>query len=357
MSILNLSKERDALIKYVERLQIHEELKREYSSQIRLAFANLQSGDKRGVSQLSELAGKLALEQRQPLLEFLNRLEEASPAKPKGIEKETNKTSIDLAVICALKDPELNQILSLLSNPSEMKTDEFGAIESHTYYQGVFRHSSVSSHQGLALNVVAAHQSQIGIVDCAILATKVIQRWKPKYLAMTGVCGGRKSCGIRLGDIIVPTEIFTYQTGEFTDEGFMVKPKVVDMNHGLTQRIQACAEWIPYEIIKSWPGTKHDPPRVWTQPLACGDAVINRKEMLEKEVAALNQDVIGVDMESYAVLRATRLFSKYHTTPLVVKSVMDFTEEKNTISDKAFAAFASARFLYYFALAELVSPT
>jgi hypothetical protein len=119
VSIFNLSNERDALIKYIQELPIHEELKREYSNRIRLAFANLQSGDKKGLSQLHEVAGKLPFRQRYPLSEFVNRLEKDSSGKPKGIEEERKKTGIDLAVICALKDPELNQVLSLLSNRSE----------------------------------------------------------------------------------------------------------------------------------------------------------------------------------------------------------------------------------------------
>lgn len=350
---LDLFKERDGLLRYVQALPIHKELRSNYCNQIRIAFVNLQSGGNRGIRQLKTLEGKIPFGERGPISDFLERLKENQSKGKSKAKRKVGRKQTDLAVICALKDPELNRILDLLESPSEIKTNELGAIESHTYYLGNFRSSHATDGQTLTLNVVAAHQVQKGIADCAILAAKVIQRWRPRYLVMTGVCGGRKSSGIRLGDIIVPTEIFTYQTGEFTERGFRVEPKVVNMNHGLTQRIQACASWIPYEIVKSWPGARHDPPQVWTQPLACGDAIINRKDMLDKEVATLNRKVVGVDMESYAVLRATRLLGEYHTLPLVIKSVMDFTEKRRSSSDKAFAAFASAQFLYHFALAEM----
>jgi len=350
---VDYAEERKKLIEHVNNLDLDKSLKSYYQQQIISAFIDIESGGTKGVSQLKELQGRLSVSERVPVTEFLKRYKRIHTKKIHAPKKDRNTTSVDLAVICALKDPELNRVLDLLSNRSESKSLETAEMASHTYYFGEFHPKYSPDREAISLRVVAAHQSQIGIVDCAILATKMIQLWKPRYLVMTGVCGGRKSLGVRLGDIIVPKAIFTYQSGEFADEGFRVEPKVVNMDHGLTQRIDKCSEWIPFEIVKSWPGPKHDPPRVWTHPLACGDAVINRKDMIDNELARLHRKVVGVDMESFAVLRATKLLSEYGTKPLVIKAVMDFTEGKETCSDKEFAAFASAQFLYYFALAEL----
>ena len=344
-SFIDFPKERDSLIKYVNALSLPNELKKHYQKQIRYIFVNLQSGEyEKGISFLCEIESRLQSKDRGPISDFLKRIQEN---KSSSIMKKTEKTDVDLAVICALKDPELDQILNLLTNCLEIRSNEKNVFLPHTYYLGEFRSSDRT------IKVVAAHQNRTGMVDCAILVSKIIHRWNPMFIAMTGVCGGRKSSHVRLGDIIVPNSVFTYQSGKHTDKGFERELKVVNINSGLIQRVQACANSvIPYEIGRAWPGTRHDPPIIRTESLACGEVVINKRGMLEKDIAVQDRKVIGVDMESYALIRSAQLCSEYRAIPIVIKSVMDYTEDKSD-DEKAFAAFASANFLYHFALNEL----
>ena len=45
--------------------------------------------------------------------------------------------------------------------------------------------------------VLAAHAPQMGMTAAAILATKMIHTFSPRYLAMVGICAGiRDTCNI-----------------------------------------------------------------------------------------------------------------------------------------------------------------
>jgi len=353
---LKLENEKDALIRYINSLPIAISLKTRYCYLINNAFTDINIRKEEGIKQLTDVESSLKPNQRGPISNFIDRYRTSQRGDEydnRSDDVGDDTSGIDIAVICALKDPELDRVLDVLSNVHQIKSNDEGVIETHIYYLGEICPQSKNTH-ATKLQVVAAHQSQMGLVDCAILASKLIQRWRPRYIIMTGVCGGRKSSEIRLGDIIVPKKIFTYQSGEYTDEGFNFEPRVVSLDDALIQRVELCKKVLPHKIIQTWHGPSRDPPRIRTDPLVCGDAIINKNQMLDDEVSPIHRKIIGVDMESYAVVRATELLSEYNTKPLIIKSVMDFAEGRSVHSEKAFAAFTSAQFLYHFSLSELI---
>ncbi len=87
-------------------------------------------------------------------------------------------------------------------------------------------------------------------------------------------------------------------------------------------------------------------------PVKVGSAVIDRAGLIES-ISKANRKVVGVDMESYALLRATRL-SDERLRAMVVKGVMDLGANKSD-SVKKQAAFWAAGFLARFIAAEFDS--
>ena len=86
--------------------------------------------------------------------------------------------------------------------------------------------------------------------------------------------------------------------------------------------------------------------------MACGSAVIDHKDTI-KRVGEANRKVVGLDMESYAVLRAVRLCSPM-TPAFIVKGVMDLgTNKQDRVKRKA--AFWAASFLARFIAQEYES--
>ncbi len=66
------------------------------------------------------------------------------------------------------------------------------------------------------LHIVAAVQNDMGMVPAAILATKTVRAWRPKLVAMVGICAGVRG-RVNLGDIIIGKQVFDYGSGKLVD--------------------------------------------------------------------------------------------------------------------------------------------
>lgn len=63
------------------------------------------------------------------------------------------------------------------------------------------------------------------MVDAAILASEILIRFKPKYLIMTGVLGGKPN-ETNIGDVIIATKVFEIDKGKITETGFKKETSV-----------------------------------------------------------------------------------------------------------------------------------
>ena len=268
------------------------------------------------------------------------------------LQDQALKRGIDVAIVCALQSPELEAVLNLFDR---------GPVEYHEWtdnphmaYLGMFRSKAGESEStAKSVNVVAAHQDRMGMVDCALLAAKVIREWSPRYLVMTGICGGWRKQNVRLGDIVVPTSVYTYQSGKYIGGEFKREIRSVHVQPAIIRQVQAVSKKLSSLVSKGWHDEVTSNPSILTETMACGDAVVDDEEMLEA-IAVPDRKLVAVDMESYALIRAAELLPQYGTTALVVKGVSDFAYHKTDTSAREYAAFTSANFLYHFLLSELM---
>lgn len=270
-------------------------------------------------------------------------------AVPQSMEHgETKWWKHDVLVVCALHDPELETLLDCLVNYEE-QVGQIGAVLSGwTYFTSdlPLRRNSAES-----LRLVAVAQDKMGMVDCAALTVECIRHFRPRLVAMTGVCAGRGSMGVKTGDLIIPSGVFTYDTGKYTDRGFEKEPRWCSTGHAVMQRVKIKAGDILREIADDFrrlSGENADV-RVYNDIMACGSAVIDREGMLD-EIADTHRKVVGLDMESYGLLRATELIDQ-RISGLIIKGVMDLSTGK-TDSHKRRASLWAAQFLVRFLASE-----
>ena len=85
------------------------------------------------------------------------------------------------------------------------------------------------------------------------------------------------------------------------------------------------------------------------EPIACSTMVINKDGFFEDTIRGISRKTAAVEMESYGVARACHFANNGETVPIIFKSVMDFTKNKNDIVEKIdvkdFAASTSAQFM------------
>lgn len=260
----------------------------------------------------------------------------------------------DLLVVAALYDPELMALVSRMKNPHERVGRRAGALAGVSYFVGDLEgEGGFDSMRGIRwVRTVAVFQARTGSVDAAAVAAEAVRWFRPRVAVMVGVCAGRSGEGVALGDIVVPSECLTYDTGKITQNGFEPEPRWVSATPLAIRR----AEVVGVEVLQGvstelyrdvgQPARSH---RIHTGVMACGSAVVNRVGAFDK-ISSINRKIVALEMESYGFLRAVEL-SDDRVVRFVVKGVMDHAEKK-TDKAKGLAASLAARFLERFLLQE-----
>ncbi len=265
--------------------------------------------------------------------------------------KEKQLENIDVLIVCALSSPELEMVLrQFLAGTCVNHNSYIGSSrEKRTYYSG-----DLLSKKGAVIKAVALSQSRMGMVDTAALVTGSIITFNPKIIAMTGVCAGRLDANVEKLDLIAASSVLTHDTGKYTENGFEPEPYVSKASELAIQRIEAVGATLIKSIITEMDKTpcpiKIVTPKIHTGIMACGSSVINRGGMLN-DIAKTNRKVVGLDMESYAMLRAAELIDN-DIIRIVVKGVMDHSQGKAD-DVKESAASWSASFLTRFLESEI----
>ena len=253
-----------------------------------------------------------------------------------GQKVNNEKRDADVAIITALYEDEFENIKPIFN----LERDRSG--KNSNYHFGVFK-----TKAGQETKIIATYQPTTGMVDAAILASDILIKFNPKYLIMTGVCGGKDAADVSFGDIVVADKVFTFQKGKITDLEQQIEHEVCEVDHNLISRIRENQDEIIFNIQNEDRSRKSyyrkHPIKLFIQPMACSLSVINKEGYFTENIESVNRNTIAVDMESYAIARACVLLNN-GTRPVIVKSIMDKTKEKSDES-KSFAAYTSAQFL------------
>lgn len=115
----------------------------------------------------------------------------------------TGNYYFDIAIVTALHDPELKSILNLPANWEKYSYTN----DPSTYYHGIF----VKGER--QLKVVTSSCPQMGMTSSAVLAMKLINNYRPRYLAISGIAAGVKGSA-NVGDILIPDLCWDYGSGK-----------------------------------------------------------------------------------------------------------------------------------------------
>ncbi len=260
--------------------------------------------------------------------------------------KEAESTSIlnydyDLAIVTAVKI-EMESVHKIIECIEENKYSD----DSTSYYTG-----SITVNEK-NLKVVTANQNQMGMVAASNLCSKIINRFKPKYLAMVGIAAGKKDKG-NYGDIIAATQIWDYSSGKFALQGdssvFLPEPHFVtldiDIRESLLQRFEIDLK----TIMNDWPGKRipHELNLI-VGSMACGPAVIQNEDIVREYIDPHDRSVKGIDMESYGVLYTAENCQIPRPKAIVFKSICDFADKEKNDEYQEYAAYTSCQFLKCF---------
>ena len=261
-----------------------------------------------------------------------------------------DRSPYDFGIVCALQE-ELIPFYDILGEdnmPIPHNVDEIH-----------YTNNTLTTRSGRLLNFISAYSSNMGIADSSIIATHMASKMRVKNIYMIGVCGGRESENVKIGDVIIPEESVAYQRGKLIEDGFSSDIQIARPKPGGFYKYKK-----PNKILSSLFRTYTTRlieeenrtldltiPKVHYEPIACADYVIDREGALD-EIAekSAKRKLCAVDMESYAIYRVGEMMN---VNTMVIKSVMDLSNNKSD-KYKSYAAFMAANYLYQLLYNEII---
>lgn len=174
----------------------------------------------------------------------------------------------------------------------------------------------------------------------AAQAQILLSVFRPKFLLMSGICGGVKGKA-KFGDIVFFESVIDWDYGKWKTP----KNKVATFHSRpdpLSMRDQPCHQSlrkfiseggpdiaeIHQRVRAAYPFVKRAP-EVLMGPCASGSAVIGNQEIIGR-IANLNDSIVGVDMEAYGLYAARSVTNVVRPQALCVKAVSDHCDGSKT---------------------------
>jgi nucleoside phosphorylase len=235
-------------------------------------------------------------------------------------------TVLGTVVICAALDVEYRAVRDHLDGPLTER-EERGAL----YQVGTF--CTDRGHWQVALR-----QTKDGNARAAAELERAVAVFHPQIVLFVGVAGGRKD--VRLGDVVVASHVYDYESGKDTADGFLARIKTQAPAYRLIERARPLARddtW-QHRILPSAPDTA---PKAVIKPIAAGSKVIaDQNAATAQYLAAHCGDAVAVEMEGYGFLHGA--YVNESVQALVVRGISDLLSGKTEAADERWQPVASA---------------
>ena len=281
--------------------------------------------------------------------QLTSKLQYLVTSKKALLRAEATRHIYDLGIVTALHIPEYRSILDL---PAEWEVVR-QPNDSTIYHKGCFRSGQKR------LSVIAACAQQMGMPAAAVLASKLIAQFRPRYLAMSGIAAAVKGGEAKLGDILIADQSWDYESGKHIivkdKQVFEPEPRSIPLRVDIKEWLlhhQAQNSFIA-DIQNAWRGGKRQERlQVHIGPIASGSGVVQDEKIIE-HIKAHSRKLIGLDMETYGVFFAGENSALPRPIVMSIKSACDFADMDKSDEQQEYAAFTSAQYLFRFALERL----
>ncbi|GHE78370.1 histidine kinase [Thalassotalea profundi] len=258
------------------------------------------------------------------------------------VEENVKEHKFDLAIICALDDPELTEVLALDWNWEQPKP-----IDDHTFiYEGKFKSG------GNEYSVCASHCSRMGMVATANKSASIINLLRPKVIVMTGICGGIKK-NTDFGDVIFAECVWDYQSGKLKKEGetsvFEIAPHQIMASTEIRSKMELfkADKGVMSQISSEFEYDINVTPKLLIGPIATGAAVVADADYVNT-IISQNRKVLGIEMEIYGLYSSVENTSGNKPKVFALKSVCDFADLNKDDDYQKYCSYMSANVMRRF---------
>lgn len=177
---------------------------------------------------------------------------------------------------------------------------------------------------------IAVVEAGAGNSGAAAIAVRALTYFKPEHAFFVGVAGGVKD--VVIGDVVVGTKVYAYESGKDTAMGFRPRPDAQNTAHELEQRARIIRQQDEWKKRLD-PVLKHETPVVYVAPIAAGEKVVaSTKSATAKLIKATYGDTLAVEMEGSGFLEGVHI--SHPTKGVVIRGISDLLSKKGA-ADKA----------------------
>lgn len=180
---------------------------------------------------------------------------------------------------------------------------------------------------------VAVAEVGAGNARAAAIATRALEHFKPQVALFVGVAGGVKD--VNIGDVVVATKVYGYESGKDVAGGFKARPDVLNSAHELEQRGRALRQRDDWKRRLD-PELNHKPANIFVAAIAAGERVVaSKRAATAKLIKEHYSDALAVEMEGRGFLEGVHI--NHGVQGCVVRGISD------TLSGKANADQAGSQ--------------
>jgi nucleoside phosphorylase len=197
---------------------------------------------------------------------------------------------------------------------------------------------------------------RMGLVNAAITAGLCVDRFKPKVVGMSGICGGFEGRA-SVGQLFVSSLAYEYQSGKWSSDGFLQEPYQVATDHIALTKLKAIisTDGLISTLETGFTGTRPaEPHKPELGIFTSGSAVIADQRFID-QIKTIHRKVNALDMEVFAIHRAAEL-SASRPVCICAKTVVDLCNQAKHDDLHAYGSYISAKFMLLALESHLVEP-
>jgi purine-nucleoside phosphorylase len=208
-----------------------------------------------------------------------------------------------------------DEIAKVVLMPGDPKRSEYIAKKYLRDYKLVNDVRGITAYTGYYKDtLVTVFPSGMGIPSMGIYSYELFKEYDVTDIIRIGSCGGYSS-KLKLNDVILVTG--SYSESYYAKALDNYKEKLVKSDEGLNNIILSTAKTIDKKVIKG--------------NIYCSDAFYEADYDYKKR--SIDKDVLGIEMETFALFNNARYFGKRATALLTVSDLF-FSDEKLTSEER-----------------------
>jgi nucleoside phosphorylase len=233
--------------------------------------------------------------------------------------------------------------------------DAFGLTDEHRVRKDarVYWRGKLPLKNGECYEIVVAQAPDAANIDAAILTNDLLHHWKPGAALLVGIAASAAPHEVRLGDVVLGSEVYYYERGKVTPEGRRPEPKIISADATLWSNVTAVPDWNG-KVPIARPDGSDARPKVHAGVIASGEKVI-ADAAARDEIAAGHRKIMAIEMEGYGFSRAVWQ-SFEHVRHLDIRAICDDGSKDKNDGWHPYAAAAAACFTRHFLLDRPLAP-